>query len=163
METFEIGRKGELGVIEILESKGCVIIDDYTETADYDIKALYRKQERTFEVKCQPNALRLYNAFTIEIGDSSPTYYDASINNIKQDINTNKRYYPTGLSVSNSDYYVFTDTQHYIFVPTKKLKTLVRRIYKNEPKRFKFNPNTISSYGVAIRIEELNEICIFCK
>lgn len=163
METMVIGRKGELGVIDKLKSKGCQIIDDYTETADYDIKALYRGKERTFEVKTQPNAIRLYNAFTIEIGDSSPTYYDATINNIKHDINTNKRYYPTGLSISNADYYVFTDTQHYIFVPTKKLKSLVRRIYKQQPQRFRFNPNTLSSYGVSVSVDELNEICIFCK
>ena len=144
-DTMKEGYDGEKLVANIFREK-YMALHLYNDNSEYDHWfAVIGK----IEVKTQLIAADI-GGYSVEIGDKNPKYYTGieSIYEWK-----GERYYPTGLLVSQSKYYVFTDLKNAYMISTSRLRKMTEAVTE----RIKFGGNYKSSLQWQIKISELEK------
>jgi hypothetical protein len=144
-DTMKEGYDGEKLVANILREK-YMALHLYNDNAEYDHWfAVVGK----IEVKTQLKAADI-GGYSIEIGDKNPKYYtgEESIYEWR-----GERYYPTGLALSQSKYYIFTDLKDAYMISTSKLRQMTELV----PERIKFGGGYKASLQWQIKINELKK------
>ena len=101
------------------------------------------------EYKTQLNAVE-YGGYSVEIGDSNARYFKNHDSICRWG---GMRYYPTALSTTEANYYMFTDTKVAYFIKTNKLKEMTKLVSD----RIKFGGSYKSSLQWQIKISELEK------